>query len=196
MLLRVDTLAYKGASSVCHSKIFKLEDGTYRMYYWSYGSRSGKDPKESIPKGLIATSTDGLHWDKPGLGQVRIDGKDTNILHIEGAEHQIVVGYSQVRIADDHWRMYFWCAENKSRLWSCMIADSEDGLHWKVINNGKGVLYHPPVPEAGVLLSEAAKKLGKDPEDYERTELRQFQANDSSTFYYSEKSGFETFHVY
>ena len=199
VLLRGDAMADKGSANISQSKIFKLEDGTYRMYYWSYGSRCGKDPNEQIPRILVATSKDRLHWDKPDLGQVKISGKGTNILQIEGLELQIGVGPCQLRLAEDHWRMYFWGCENQTRLWSCLVAESKDGLHWKVINDGKGVLYHPPVKEAGPLLCDLAEKLRKDPEEYERTEglrLKRLQANDSCTFYYNEKGGFETFNVY
>ena len=169
-LLRGDTPADQGAASIFLSKIYKLQDNSYRMYYWSYSSRCGEDPKEQIPRILVATSTDRLHWEKPDLGQVKINGQGTNILQFEGIDRHIYVGACPIKLAENRWRMYFWGCENQTKLWSCMVAESEDGLHWKLINDGKAVLYHPPVAEAGVLLSEAARKLGKDPEEYERTE--------------------------
>ena len=199
VLLRGDTMADKGAASIFLSKTYKLKDDTYRMYYWSYGSRPGEDPKESIPQVLVATSTDRLHWEKPDLSQVKINGQGTNILQIEGLETQIKVGPCPIRLGENHWRMYFWGCENGTKLWSCMVAESQDGLHWKILNDGRAVLYHPPVAEAGVLLSEAAKKLGRDPEEYERTEglrLKRLASNDGATFYGNEEDGFEVFHPY
>ena len=53
VLTRGDTMADKGAASVFNCSTFKLEDGTYRLYYWTYGSRCGKDPKEQIPRILV-----------------------------------------------------------------------------------------------------------------------------------------------
>jgi hypothetical protein len=199
ILMHGDTLADKGAASIFLSKTYQLPDDSYRMYYWSYGSRCGEDPNESIPQALIATSTDRLHWEKPDLGQVKINGKGTNILHIEGLDRQIKAAPCQLRLADDHWRMYFWGCENQTNLWSCMVADSEDGLHWKLINDGQAVLYHPPVREAGPLLCEVAKNLHKDPVEYERTEelrLRRLLSNDGASFHGNERDGFEVFHPY
>ena len=189
---------YSAASMFC-SKIFTLEDGTYRMYYWSYGSLCCEDPKESMPRGLVATSTDLLNWEKPDLGQVQLDGKDTNLLHIEGLELDIVVGCSQVRISENHWRYYFWGCERDTRLWALLAADSEDGLHFKMINDGRGLLYHPPLPECGPLLCDVAKKLKHDPEEYERDmtlRVNRLQSNDASTVYYHPDHGFEIFHQY
>ena len=199
VLLRGDTMADKGAASVFNCSAFKLEDGSYRMYYWSYGSRCGKDPNEQIPRILVATSRDRLHWEKPDLGQVKIDGQGTNILEIEGLDLQIGVGPSQVRLGENHWRMYLWGCENGTRLWSMLAADSDDGLHWKIINDGKAMLFHPPIPEAGPLLCDVARQLRRDPEEYERTQgliIRKLQANDSSVVYYDPNKGFEIFHQY
>ena len=63
--LEGDTPADKGAASVFSSKTERLEDGAYRMYYWSYSSPCGKDPNEQVPRMLVATSTDRLNWRKP-----------------------------------------------------------------------------------------------------------------------------------
>ncbi|MCH2115703.1 MAG: hypothetical protein MK171_12430 [Pirellulales bacterium] len=199
VMLAGDTPWDHGAASIFCSKTFQLEDGTYRMYYWSYGSRCCEDPSESMPRGLVATSTDRIHWERPPLGQVQVRGEDTNILEIEGLELQVCVGPSQVRLADGRWRYYFWGCENGTRLWALLAAESDDGLHFKAINDGKGLLYHPPIPECGPLLCEVAKELRRDPEEYEREQtlrLNQLQSNDASTVYYDPDRGFEIFHQY
>ena len=199
VLVAGDTPPDQGAASIFSSKIFQLEDGTYRMYYWSYGSRCCDDPNESLPRGLVATSTDGLHWEKPDLGQVKVRGEGSNILQIEGMDLQICVGPSPVRIAENHWRYYFWGCENKTRLWALLAADSEDGLHFKAISDGEGQLYHPPIPECGPLLVEVARNLRRDPQESEREQtlrVNRLQSNDASSVYYSEEYGFEVFHQY
>ena len=48
------------------------------------------------------------------------------------------------------------------RIWALLAADSEDGLHFKVLNEGEGQLYHPPLPECGPLLTEVARNLRRD----------------------------------
>ena len=199
ILVSGDTPPDHGAASIFSSKTFQLEDGTYRMYYWSYGSRCCEDPSESMPRGLVATSTDRIHWERPPLGQVQVRGEDTNILEIEGLELQVCVGPSPVRLGPNHWRYYFWGCENGTRLWAQMAADSEDGLHFKMLNEGEGQLYHPPIPECGPLLTEVAKKLRCDPQEYEREQtlrVNRLQSNDASHAYYSEEHGFEMFHQY
>ena len=199
ILLSGDTPADQGAASIFSSRTFQLEDGTYRMYYWSYGSRCCEDPKESRPRGLVATSTDRIHWEKPDLGQVQVRGEGSNILEIEGLELQICVCVSPVRLGKNHWRIYFWGCENGTRLWAQMAADSEDGLHFKVLNDGEGQLYHPPLPECGPLLTEVAKKLRRDPQEYEREQtlrVNRLQSNDATHAYYSDAHGFEMFHQY
>jgi hypothetical protein len=198
-IIRGDTPADQGAASIFLSKIYQLEDGTYRMYYWSYSSRCGKDPDEHIPRILVATSTDRLHWEKPDLGQVQIDGQGTNLIDIEGMELQICVGVCPVQLSDGRVRIYFWGPENGTRLWCCLAAESDDGLHFKLINEGQGLLYHPPIPEAGPLLCDVAKQMRRDPEEYERTEglrMARLQSNDGVTVYGNDKDGFEVFHPY
>ena len=199
VMLAGDTPWDHGAASIAVSKTFDMGDGTYRMYYWSYGSRCCENPDESMPRGLIATSTDRLHWERAPLGQVQVRGEETNILHFEGLETQICVGPSQVRLDDGRWRYYFWGCENGTSLWAMMAAESEDGLHFKMINGGKGLLYHPPLPECGPLLCDVAKKLRRDPQEYEREQtlrINRLQSNDNSTVYYDPNRGFEVFHQY
>jgi len=199
VLVSGDTPADQGAASIFSSSTFQLEDGSYRMYYWSYGSRCCEDPNESMPRGLVATSTDRLHWEKPDLGQVKVRGEGSNILHIEGMELQVCVGVSPVRIGKNHWRYYFWGCENGTKLWALMAADSEDGLHFKVLDEGRGQLYHPPIPECGPLLTEVARNLRRDPQEYEREQtlrVNRLQSNDATHVYYSDAHGFEIFHQY
>ncbi|MCH2115702.1 MAG: hypothetical protein MK171_12425 [Pirellulales bacterium] len=198
-IIRGDTPADQGAASIFLSKIYQLPDDTYRMYYWSYSSRCGNDPSEHIPRILVATSTDRLNWTKPDLGQVQIDGKETNILQIAGLDYQVSVGVCPVQLSDGRVRIYFWGCENGTQLWSCLAAESEDGLNFTAINDGKGLLYHPPIPEAGPLLCDVAKQLRRDPEEYERTEglrMARLQSNDGVTVYGNDKDGFEVFHPY
>ena len=58
------------------SSIVPLEDGRWRMYY------SVSDFAANLKSIAMAESADGVHWEKPMLGQVQVDGRDTNRLAI------------------------------------------------------------------------------------------------------------------
>lgn len=55
------------------------DDGQCKMYYRTYAAgRDGKLERQSM---CLATSADGVHWEKPALGQVEFDGsRENNIL--------------------------------------------------------------------------------------------------------------------
>ena len=73
-----------------------LDDGTgeYKLYY---GAWPVLDPKEltwqntwDIYSSCLATSTDGIHWEKPNLGLVEYNGStDNNILPLRQVCHHV-----------------------------------------------------------------------------------------------------------
>ena len=119
------------------SSIVPLEGGRWRMYY------SVSDFVANLRSIAIAESADGLHWEKPMLGQVQVDGEDTNRLAIKGlAEGVERCTQPQVsRVDGGHWRMYFWV--NHRPFLRYLMAESGDGLHWEVADFDQPIIYHP-----------------------------------------------------
>lgn len=114
---------YSQVSTFC-STILRLEDGRYRMYYTAY---DGGQKKMCV---AVAESADGLAWEKIPLGQVKIDGHDTNYICFANLKApQNFVGQPQVlRLPDGRWRMYFWHHGSGYRY---TVAHSRDGLVWE-----------------------------------------------------------------
>src|SRR5690606_30000605 len=53
-------------------------DGVIKCWYEDLGPLEPYGPHPWLTRMLLATSTDGLHFEKPELGIARIDGHDTN----------------------------------------------------------------------------------------------------------------------
>ncbi|MDH7480823.1 MAG: hypothetical protein QHH26_02455 [Armatimonadota bacterium] len=113
-----------------------IEDGTYRTYGMTNimgqsGMRIG-----------VWESLNAFHWTPKLLGQVEIDGHDTNLICFEGIRDQTFLTHPKVlQLPDGRWRMYFW--KHREGHLRYLIAESEDGLRWRVPNIEKPVLYHP-----------------------------------------------------
>ena len=119
------------------SSIVELENGSWRMYY------SVMNLATRLRGIAVAESTDGLSWHKPDLGQMHVDGRDTNRLTIKGLPKGVTrYAQPQVNQTDDgRWRMYFWV--NQRPYLRYVVAESEDGLHWQVEHFDRPVIYHP-----------------------------------------------------
>ena len=121
------------------SSIVPLENGRWRMYY------SISDFAANLKSIAMAESTDGLHWEKPMLGQVQVDGVDTNRLDIKGlAEGVKVERCTQPQVCQVEgggWRMFFWV--NHRPFLRYLVAESGDGLHWEVTDFEQPIIYHP-----------------------------------------------------
>ncbi len=73
--------------------LLRDENGRFRCWYTDVTNLSfeggGADALYK-PKLSYAESTDGIHWEKPNLGMVKIDGRDTNRIDWEAAPGQPV----------------------------------------------------------------------------------------------------------
>ena len=114
------------------------ENNQYRMWYET-GYDVNSSTGEQINRTAYATSDDGLHWEKPSLGQYEFEGsKDNNIIHIDDfGIHNINV------VRDEHdlnpYRRYkmsfFTMALRRGRGKYPMginVGYSEDGISWKL----------------------------------------------------------------
>ena len=113
-----------------------MADGPYRCY-------GTARPSDQRFMGIgLWESKDALHWTPVRLGQVKRDGKDTNLVNFENLPgDQTAVGLPNVVPTRDGLRMYFW--KHLDGHLRYLIAESKDGLRWRVLDIEKPALYHP-----------------------------------------------------
>jgi hypothetical protein len=166
-----------GCASFC-SSIVSPDNGRYRMYYSVTGKR-----QQGI---AVAESADGLHWEKPLLGQVPADGQQTNRIAIDGLPGEARIGQPQVvRLPSGLWRMYFWYHAPGHLRYT--VAESVDGLRWMVKHPEKPALYHPKeIWEWGV----AAGQLPCGADEQARVlAVKALRTNDATHIYYNAHLG-------
>jgi len=144
VVLEADRASDLGSVSSFAGSIVRLGDERWRMYYSCHRWK---------PRALgiaVAESPDGLHWTKPMLGQVRVEGEDTNRLLIEGIDDGADIIQPQVLgLPDGRWRMYFWLHGQAQGLVRYLIAESSDGLMWKTLGIDRPAILHPADREIG-----------------------------------------------
>ncbi len=191
-MVEPDTPADRSGASVYLGPVVHLDNGSYRMYYHTYGF------KGRCPRILVATSDDGLSWTKPSLGQELIEGRDTNLLHIEGLHDQCLVRPSVMQITHNQWRMYAWGRRNGTGTYGMIAAESNNGLNWRVLYDSRLLLFHPSS------LGDWARCVGQMPEETPATEttgrsgleLKRLRSGDVATVYGTEAAGYEIFHTW
>jgi len=133
---RVDDGGF-GWSCIDFGDPFTIEDGSY----WCYGT--ARTPDQRFMGIGLWESKDALHWTPVNLGQVKRDGKDTNLIQFENLPgDQSSVGLPNVvPTRDGRLRMYFW--KHRDGHLRYLIAESDDGLRWRVLDVDEPALYHP-----------------------------------------------------
>ncbi|NWG12672.1 MAG: hypothetical protein HXY20_03960 [Acidobacteria bacterium] len=187
-----------GVSTAMGCGFTRDERGRLRLYYTGYS----KPARNSAI--CIAESDDAIHWTKPALGQVKIDGIDTNRLEIRGLPEGVTATQpSLVRAPDGSWRLYFWAIGGKLRVLRYVAANSPDGLHWKVVDFAAPCLKHllelsPKYSWAWLDGPESQKVWaelgGKALPDF--LALKWAKSNDATHTYASPGGGFEMFSVW
>lgn len=118
-------------------------DGLIKCWYEDLGPMSPHQPHPWKNRMLLATSSDGIHFEKPGLGLVKIDGQDTNICcgYVAGATPDAVNPWADIGVhsaavvidlaadPDHRYRMLFSrAAKGQPHAMEC--AYSADGIRW------------------------------------------------------------------
>ena len=182
-----------GLANISLSAVFLKEDGSYL----AYGSTRTADQK-TMAIG-VWESGDALNWSPCMLGQVERDGRDTNLIHFGNLPgDQSSLGWPQVmRLKDGRWRMYFW--KHRDGHLRYLIAESEDGLRWEVLDLNKPALYHPS--DGGLwklaegLSVHQTVEMKLPPEEI--LARKRLWSNDATSVYYNERLGrFECYSVW
>lgn len=182
-----------GLANTMLSDPIRMDDGSYRAYATS---RTADQKQMRIG---VWESEDALNWRPRMLGQVEIDGRDTNLIGFENlpGDQGAVGGPQVIRLPDGRWRMYSW--KHKDGHLRYMIAESDDGLRWRVPDIDKPALYHP---HDGGLLKHAQGlsvhemvELKLTPEEI--LTRKRLWSNDASNVYYNAHLGrFECYSVW
>jgi len=98
------------------------DGGEVKLFHGSYDGGKGKHFS-------LATSRDGLHWERPSLGLKAFDGnKDNNLLPIEAVEASVFLDPHAP--AEKRFRLIYtkgWPDPAKAGVF---VASSGDGIHW------------------------------------------------------------------
>jgi hypothetical protein len=117
--------------------------GQWRMWYEAYDHTSRADNDSYL---CIATSRDGVHWERPNLGLVEYGGNKNNNILIDGRKaggmHAATVFLDQQAPAKERFKMVFARGEvltsgerEPGRGFGYYVhgATSPDGIHWQLI---------------------------------------------------------------
>ena len=113
----------------CPMVIYDPDDSIFKMWYWN--SKDGLSD-------LYATSEDGLHWEKPILNLVEIDGsKENNKVKTPGRIGPGAVFYSpESTVSEGEDKLYRTVSWIPGGQWSQRYLPifSADGLNWNTID--------------------------------------------------------------
>ena len=115
------------------SLVYDRFSGQFRYYYNQQDSRIDGVFRQCI---MMATSEDGLHWDKPELGAITFEGAKTNLIGLDlYSRGWGAVIPSIIQKGRDDWEMFFWAyhlGDAQDRKVHCLRAVSTDGVDWTV----------------------------------------------------------------
>jgi len=119
------------------SDLIVLDDGSYRAYATAYSV------DEKTMRVAVWESGDAINWSARRFGQAPVDGRDTNLIQFDNlpGDQSSVAGPQVMRLPDGRWRMYFW--KHGDGHLRYLIAESKDGLRWRVLDVNRPALYHP-----------------------------------------------------
>lgn len=123
--------------------LFDPTDGCYKLWYETQhdGASSGSWEMAAIKRMAYATSHDGLHWERPNLGQVTRAGSTRNSLIDMGP---FGMHFANVILDEEHdpdparrFKMLFWAmppGKGTGELpMGATVAASADGVRWRLL---------------------------------------------------------------
>jgi hypothetical protein len=120
-----DSMASHFYGTVLHAQ------GKYQMWYYAVSLRAQPADFKQGPV-CYAESDDGVHWTKPNLGQVEINGStDNNAIHLPDEATQCAAVIID-RDDPDPSRRYKMMYTTLTHTWVFRPAVSADGIHWRV----------------------------------------------------------------
>lgn len=113
-------------------------DGEFKLFYHTYGTYPGHG-KESEPRyRCVATSKDGVHFERPELGVFEHDGSTKNNIialqeNLGGQGHGWLDGAAIDPSEPEAYRFksVYWTGKDEQKVGGHGVAFSEDGLHWR-----------------------------------------------------------------
>ena len=174
-----------GFSCIDFGDPIPMKGGTYRCY------GTVRTPDQSFMGIALWESKDALRWSPVRLGQVKRDGRDTNLIHFENLPgDQGSVGLPNVvQCPDGRLRMYFW--KHRDGHLRYLIAESKDGLKWRALDVDKPALFHPH--DGGLwklaegLSVQKAPEIQVTPDEFLRR--KRIWSNDSTHIRYNDQLG-------
>jgi len=125
----------KGQNGGAQNVMWDQEDRLFKAWYvFGVAQVFHSKPVKEYSHLAYATSQDGIHWDRPNLGQVEFEGsRQNNILDVPYTGCVIFTDPSEV-IAERRFKMVFTATDTTPAGMFCpiCIAYSPDGLHWTV----------------------------------------------------------------
>jgi len=123
-LVRADR-PWEGKVVYCYGTCM-LDDGEYRWYYLAIFQTEAGKSRFAV---CLATSRDGIIWDKPELGAVEFDGSTANNIVIYDACIPSVLKDPDEPDPAKRYRMLFWNLTGGPSGY--YLAHSPDGIRWR-----------------------------------------------------------------
>lgn len=114
------------------------EEGLLKMWYRPHYGQHEIPGNGQIMRTAYATSTDGIHWEKPNLGLIEYEGsKANNLVFGNKASGYGIHAARLLRTPEDHlrdparrYKMLLTFVRKKPPRWGFGVAFSPDGIHW------------------------------------------------------------------
>jgi len=132
-VLRADAPWNLDTETICHMNVIH-DEGVFKMWYCvGHYAGEGHDGPNKL---AYATSTDGIHWDRPELGLVEINGSKKNNYLIPAINVVPAIINDPSDIPERRYKMIFTGGGTDSAAWAryhspLNLAYSADGLHWE-----------------------------------------------------------------
>ncbi|MGI5819063.1 MAG: hypothetical protein ACOX9R_13320 [Armatimonadota bacterium] len=187
------------SASVFAGSVVPMPGGGWRLYY------SGQCPTGERRFGLaMAESADGWEWHKPGLGQLEIDGMNTNRIVFDNEPPEGSFTQPQVVLMPDGtWLMWSWWHAREVGYFRYLRAESADGIHWTLSDLDAPAVMHPADCELGqnARVAGLTDASAEDEFAHRRTmdwmAAKRLRSNDATYVYYDGDAGqFEMYSVW